>query len=59
MKRSPFLNEFEREQRWCEAWFQADLTEEDRDWLRKHIELAGARVPEVDISWISFEKAPL
>ena len=43
------------EQRLCAAWFQPDLTEEDRDWLRRHIELGGQQVPEVDTSWIEMD----
>jgi hypothetical protein len=51
--RSDWTVEWERQKSVCEAYFQPHLTEDDREWMRKHIELAGVRVPEVDISWIT------
>lgn len=40
---------------WCAVWFNPELKEEDRDWIRTHMEMAGGLIPEVDISWVSTE----
>jgi hypothetical protein len=48
-------SEFEREKAVCAAWFQPDLTDEDRAWLRKQFEIAGLKIPTVDISWVEME----
>jgi len=47
--------QWEREKDLCRIWFQSGLTDEDRDWLREHLELAGSEVPSYDISWIELE----
>lgn len=54
-RRDRFDSEFEREKAICAAWFQPDLTDEDRAWLRKHFELAEIRIPTVDVSWLEME----
>jgi hypothetical protein len=51
--RSAYLEEWEREKALSAAVFQPGLTEDDRAWIRDHLELAGARIPTVDISWIT------
>lgn len=49
------METLERKKDLCRAWFQAELTDEDRSWLAGHIQLAGQEVPTQDISWITME----
>jgi hypothetical protein len=44
------------EKRLCEAWFHPGLNDEDRDWLRLHLALAGVEAPVVDVSWLTMER---
>lgn len=41
------------------AWFNPDLTDDDREWLRRNLKLAEVEPPEVDLSWITVEGVPL
>lgn len=52
-----FLDQFEREKQICDLWFNAGLTDDDRQWVRAHLELAEIRVPTVDISWVTLGPA--
>ncbi len=38
----------------AKIYYANQLTTEDRRWVKEHLELAGKKVPEVDISWLSF-----
>ena len=51
------MTEYEREVELCRIWFNSHLTDEDRDWLRGHLDLADVHVPVVDISWVQMERA--
>ena len=39
----------------AKVYYANHLTIDDKRWIKEHLELAGKKVPEVDISWISFE----
>lgn len=53
--RGDVTDRWEQEKALCIAWFQPDLTDEDRSWLAGHLELIGQKPPKVDTSWMTME----
>jgi len=40
----------------CKAYFNPSLTDDDRAWIAKQLELCGQPIPEIDVSWMNWEK---
>lgn len=36
----------------CQFIFQPGLTEEDRNWIRRHLQMAGVDTPVVDVGFL-------
>jgi len=50
------FEDLQRIQDVCSAYFNPSLTDDDRAWVAKHLELCGQPIPEIDVSWITWEK---